>query len=68
VEPDRRKAVSVAIAEARPGDIVLISGKGHEKVQITLAGAVPFDDVEVAREALRGIGFECKSAAAGARA
>jgi UDP-N-acetylmuramoyl-L-alanyl-D-glutamate--2,6-diaminopimelate ligase len=68
VEPDRRKAIALAIDEARPGDIVLIAGKGHEKVQITQAGAVPFDDVEVAREALRVAGFECKAAGAGARA
>lgn len=68
VEPDRRKAIALAIDEARPADIVLIAGKGHEKVQITQAGAVPFDDIEVAREALRAAGFECKAAAAGARA
>ncbi len=58
VEVDRRKAISLAIAEARPGDIVLLAGKGHEKVQVTREGARPFDDVEVAREALRAAGFE----------
>jgi len=57
VEPDRRKAIAIAIAEARPGDIVLLAGKGHEKVQITREGSRPFDDVEVAREMLRGVGF-----------
>jgi UDP-N-acetylmuramoyl-L-alanyl-D-glutamate--2,6-diaminopimelate ligase len=62
VEPDRRKAIALAIAEARPGDIVLLAGKGHEKVQITRAGAIPFDDVEVAREALKTIGFDCTPA------
>ncbi len=67
VEPDRRKAIAMAIEEARPGDIVLVAGKGHEKVQVTREGAVPFDDLEVAREALRAAGFECKSAQAGAR-
>ncbi len=57
VEPDRRKAIGLAIHEARPGDIVLLAGKGHEKVQITRAGATPFDDVEVAAEALSAAGF-----------
>jgi UDP-N-acetylmuramoyl-L-alanyl-D-glutamate--2,6-diaminopimelate ligase len=58
VEADRRKAIALAIGEARPGDIVLLAGKGHEKVQVTREGARPFDDVEVAREALRAAGFE----------
>ena len=67
VEPDRRKAIALALAEARPGDIVLLAGKGHEKVQVTREGAVPFDDLEVAREALRAVGFECDAAKAGAQ-
>jgi len=58
VEPDRHKAIALAIAEARPGDIVLLAGKGHEKVQVTREGSHPFDDVEVARAALRASGFE----------
>jgi UDP-N-acetylmuramoyl-L-alanyl-D-glutamate--2,6-diaminopimelate ligase len=64
VEPDRRKAIALAIGEARPGDIVLLAGKGHEKVQVTREGSHPFDDVEVARDALRAAGFECESAQA----
>ncbi len=67
VEADRRKAIALAIREAHPGDIVLLAGKGHEKLQVTGEGAAPFDDLEVAREALRAVGFECKSAQAGAR-
>jgi UDP-N-acetylmuramoyl-L-alanyl-D-glutamate--2,6-diaminopimelate ligase len=63
VEADRRKAIALAIGEARPGDIVLLAGKGHEKVQVTRTGAAPFDDLAVAREALRGAGFECEAAA-----
>jgi len=63
VEVDRRKAIGLAINEARPGDIVLLAGKGHEKVQVTQDGSHPFDDVEVAREVLQAIGFDCASAA-----
>jgi UDP-N-acetylmuramoyl-L-alanyl-D-glutamate--2,6-diaminopimelate ligase len=65
VEADRRKAIALAIAQARPGDIVLLAGKGHEKVQVTREGASPFDDVAVARETLRASGFECAQAAGG---
>ena len=61
VEPDRRKAIAIAIHEARPGDIVLLAGKGHEKVQVMREGPVVFDDIEVARAALRAAGFECQS-------
>src|SRR6185437_5892956 len=48
-EPDRKTAIAMAIREARPGDIVLLAGKGHEKVQISRDGATPFDDVQVAQ-------------------
>ncbi len=58
VEPDRRKAIALAVGEARPGDIVLLAGKGHEKVQVTREGSLPFDDVEVGRETLQAVGFE----------
>jgi UDP-N-acetylmuramoyl-L-alanyl-D-glutamate--2,6-diaminopimelate ligase len=68
VEADRRKAIALAIGEARPGDIVLLAGKGHEKVQVTREGVIPFDDLEVARAALLAAGFECEAARAGARA
>jgi UDP-N-acetylmuramoyl-L-alanyl-D-glutamate--2,6-diaminopimelate ligase len=62
-EPDRRTAISLAISEAGAGDIVLIAGKGHEKVQITRDGPIPFNDAEVAREALRGVGYDCAAEA-----
>lgn len=58
VELDRRKAIALAIHEARNGDIVLLAGKGHEKTQTTREGVFPFDDVEVAREELRKAGYE----------
>ncbi|HXW93737.1 MAG TPA: UDP-N-acetylmuramoyl-L-alanyl-D-glutamate--2,6-diaminopimelate ligase [Terriglobales bacterium] len=57
VEPDRKAAIALAIGEARPGDIVLLAGKGHERFQIVGREAIPFDDVEVARELLRRAGF-----------
>jgi len=55
VQEDRAAAIEIAIRAARDGDIVLIAGKGHEKVQILKAGAVPFDDVAVAAGVLREI-------------
>jgi UDP-N-acetylmuramoyl-L-alanyl-D-glutamate--2,6-diaminopimelate ligase len=53
VEPDRTSAIAIAIKAARAGDIVLIAGKGHEKVQILRDRTVPFDDVAVAEEVLK---------------
>jgi len=49
---DRRDAIAKAIELARPGDVVLIAGKGHEKYQAIGSRVLPFDDVAVAREAL----------------
>jgi len=49
---DRRDAIGKAIELARPGDVVLIAGKGHEKYQIIGGEVRPFDDVAVARDAL----------------
>ncbi len=66
MEPDRARAISVAIHEARPHDIVLIAGKGHEKTQVMRQGSVPFDDVEVARECLRTLGYACERRERGA--
>lgn len=53
VEPDRAAAIELAIAAARPGDIVLIAGKGHEKVQVVGDRSLPFDDVQVAAGVLK---------------
>ncbi|MFM8395197.1 MAG: UDP-N-acetylmuramoyl-L-alanyl-D-glutamate--2,6-diaminopimelate ligase [Acidobacteriota bacterium] len=50
---DRREAIFEAIARARPGDVILLAGKGHENYQILATGKIDFDDREVAREALR---------------
>jgi UDP-N-acetylmuramoyl-L-alanyl-D-glutamate--2,6-diaminopimelate ligase len=60
VQPDRRQAIALAVQRARAGDIVLIAGKGHEKVQVTREGSIPFDDVEVARQILSEAGYSCE--------
>ena len=53
-EVDRRRAIALAIDSAEPGDVVVIAGKGHEQGQEFENGRKePFDDLEVAREALR---------------
>ncbi|MCX6348706.1 MAG: UDP-N-acetylmuramoyl-L-alanyl-D-glutamate--2,6-diaminopimelate ligase, partial [Candidatus Aureabacteria bacterium] len=49
---DRREAIARALALARPGDTVLIAGKGHERRQIFKDRIVPFDDREVVRDFL----------------
>ncbi len=55
-DPDRRRAIEQAIGSAGPGDVVVIAGKGHEQGQEFENGRkVPFDDVAVARDALRSL-------------
>ncbi|RPI31943.1 MAG: UDP-N-acetylmuramoyl-L-alanyl-D-glutamate--2,6-diaminopimelate ligase, partial [Actinomycetota bacterium] len=56
VEPDRRRAIELAVAEARAGDVVLIAGKGHEQGQVFADRKLPFDDRVVAAEALQALG------------
>jgi UDP-N-acetylmuramoyl-L-alanyl-D-glutamate--2,6-diaminopimelate ligase len=53
VELDRRVAIERALELARDGDVVVIAGKGHEQGQEIAGRKLPFDDHEVAREALR---------------
>ncbi|QEH35670.1 MurE-like ligase [Aquisphaera giovannonii] len=53
VLPDRRAAIEAALADARPGDAVLISGKGRNAYQILADRVVPFDDFAIARAWLR---------------
>jgi UDP-N-acetylmuramoyl-L-alanyl-D-glutamate--2,6-diaminopimelate ligase len=55
VELDRRAAITRAIELAEPGDVVVIAGKGHERGQEIAGRMVPFDDREVASEALRAL-------------
>lgn len=54
---NRREAIESACRIAKPGDTVLIAGKGHEDYQIIGKEVFPFDDREVAKEALRGLGY-----------
>jgi UDP-N-acetylmuramoyl-L-alanyl-D-glutamate--2,6-diaminopimelate ligase len=55
IELDRHKAIERAIREARPGDIVLLAGKGHEKTQTFADRTVEFDDVAEAAKVLREV-------------
>ena len=53
---DRAAAIAESVALAEPGDVLVIAGKGHEQGQEFEAGRkLPFDDVSVAREALRAV-------------
>ena len=53
VDPDRRTAIRAAIAEAVPGDVVVIAGKGHEDYQILGTTKIHFDDREEAIAAVK---------------
>jgi UDP-N-acetylmuramoyl-L-alanyl-D-glutamate--2,6-diaminopimelate ligase len=55
VEADRRAAIKRGVREARPGDVVVIAGRGHEADQEHDDALVPFDDREVAREELLAV-------------
>jgi UDP-N-acetylmuramoyl-L-alanyl-D-glutamate--2,6-diaminopimelate ligase len=57
IEPDRATAIRAALELAKPGDIVLIAGKGHEKEQILAGRTIPFDDAEIALSALNQLGY-----------
>jgi UDP-N-acetylmuramoyl-L-alanyl-D-glutamate--2,6-diaminopimelate ligase len=55
-EPDRERAIRIALRGARAGDIVVVAGKGHETYQVLKDGTIAFDDREVARRILRELG------------
>jgi len=57
IEPERERALAIALEEAQPGDIVLLAGKGHEPYQVLKDRTIEFDDREKAREILRRKGF-----------
>jgi UDP-N-acetylmuramoyl-L-alanyl-D-glutamate--2,6-diaminopimelate ligase len=56
-EPDRAKAIRRALDEAKPGDVVLLAGKGHETYQVLKDGTIHFDDRETARGILGSLGY-----------
>jgi UDP-N-acetylmuramoyl-L-alanyl-D-glutamate--2,6-diaminopimelate ligase len=58
VEPDRRRAIGMAVANGRVGDIIILAGKGHEKTQTTRDGVHPFEDAKVALQALHEAGYK----------
>ncbi|WP_414693592.1 hypothetical protein [Plantibacter sp.] len=54
IQLDRRRAIERAVEQARPGDVVVVAGRGHEREQTFAGGRTEhFDDREVVREALR---------------
>ncbi|MGB6432032.1 MAG: UDP-N-acetylmuramoyl-L-alanyl-D-glutamate--2,6-diaminopimelate ligase [Candidatus Acidiferrales bacterium] len=57
VEPDRERAIGLALEQARAGDIVLLAGKGHENYQVLSDRTIEFDDREVARRWLARSGY-----------
>jgi len=57
IEPDREQAIVGAVEEARPGDTVLLAGKGHESYQVLRDRTVEFDDREKARAVLHNKGY-----------
>jgi UDP-N-acetylmuramoyl-L-alanyl-D-glutamate--2,6-diaminopimelate ligase len=52
VELDRERAINAALAAAKPGDVVLIAGKGHEDYQEIAGRRLPFDDFDVLQRAM----------------
>ena len=54
---DRASAIRLALEAAKPGDVVLLAGKGHEKEQILAGRTIPFDDAEVALSILAQLGY-----------
>jgi UDP-N-acetylmuramoyl-L-alanyl-D-glutamate--2,6-diaminopimelate ligase len=56
-EPDRAKAIRLAIEQAQGGDVVLVAGKGHETYQILRDETIHFDDRETARAVLHSLGY-----------
>jgi UDP-N-acetylmuramoyl-L-alanyl-D-glutamate--2,6-diaminopimelate ligase len=57
LEPDRRAAIRLAFQNARPGDVVVLCGKGHEATIEMAHGSVPWNEAAVARDELAGLGY-----------
>jgi len=63
IEPDREKAIGLALDEARAGDIVLLGGKGHEDYQVLADRTLSWDDRKIAEQELRKRGFDSPGSA-----
>ncbi len=63
--PDRRAAIAAAFEAGRPGDIVLLAGKGHERSIIGSAGPVAWDERRAALDALAALGHRRPAATTG---
>lgn len=57
IEPDREKAIAIALRKAAKGDIVILAGKGHEPYQVLKDKTIAFDDRAVARRLLNNLGY-----------
>ncbi len=57
IELDREKALEMILSEARPGDLVLLAGKGHESTQILRDRTLEFDDRKMSRKYLHALGY-----------
>jgi UDP-N-acetylmuramoyl-L-alanyl-D-glutamate--2,6-diaminopimelate ligase len=66
IELDRAAALRMVLAEAEPGDLVLLAGKGHETTQVLAGGAVPWSEADEARRALTELGWSAHERARGA--
>ncbi len=57
IDVDRRSAIRSVLAQARPGDVVLLAGKGHEQRMVLATGKVPWNDQVVAEEEVAALGY-----------
>jgi UDP-N-acetylmuramoyl-L-alanyl-D-glutamate--2,6-diaminopimelate ligase len=55
--PDREAAIEAALEQARPGDVVILAGKGHERTIEIGGGSMPWNEADAARRALAVLGF-----------
>ncbi|MDQ2966639.1 MAG: UDP-N-acetylmuramyl peptide synthase, partial [Chloroflexota bacterium] len=61
--PDRAAAIEAAFERARPGDVVLLAGKGHESSILYATGALPWNERDAALAALAALGYADRAGA-----